>query len=169
MTAATTGAPQPWDAAGFESLLRQALVAAGDDPDGVTTFAEAGYTRSRYGLRLALPSGATVHLQIVATRPPDQEGPRRGALPPKQHSAALPAQGKTSLSAVEQHLASALTAIGDPHIRRVEPLSSLGTAVPYGLRVVFHCRAVVCCYLVRATPAGALHPRGGLFPSLRRI
>lgn len=169
MTGTAPERAEPWHAAGFQVLLREALAAAGDDPASLATFAEAGYTRSRYGLRLTLPAGAVIYLQIVAARPPDSRRSPVGTPPPQQRAAALPARGATQLTAVERHLIKALTARQDPLVRWVEPLSTLKTAIPFGLRVTFHNGAVVCCYVVHAVPVKARSPLGGLFPSIGTI
>jgi hypothetical protein len=106
---------QPWQAAGFEALLRTAL---DEVSQGLaTTFAECGCAHSRYGLRLTLPAGAEVDLQLVSARPPDERGTAQGSPPPLQRAAALPAAGKTALTAVERHLIGVLTARQDPSVR----------------------------------------------------
>ena len=166
-----TGQPaaRPWEAAAFEVVLRRALLASGSDPAAVATFSECGYDHSRYGLRLALPAGAAVYLQIVAARPPDPRSGPEGSPPPRTRAPSLPGRGRTALTLVELHLVAALTALEDRRIRWVEPFSTLKGSIPFGLRVVFHCGATVCCYLVHAVPAGSTRPHGGRFPSIRHI
>lgn len=156
-------------AAGFESLLREALLAAGDAPASVSAFSEIGYTRSLYGLRLTLPSGAGVYLQIIAARAADERRSAVGTPPPPQRAAALPSRGPTRLTAVERHLVRALTARRDERIRYVEPLSAAAGSIPFGLRVTFHSGAMVCCNVAHAVPPGERTSVGGVFPSVAAI
>lgn len=170
----TSAAPRehrlrPWEAAGFESLLRTCLSQDSDAGGRVAAFGEFGCTHSRYGLRLTLPTGVEVHLQIVAGQPADERRPAQGAPPPRQRSAPLPTAGKTALTAVELHLIDALTARQDPFVQEVTPLSSSNGSIPYGLRVAFHSGAYVFCYVAFLVPAGRTRPLGGLFPSLSRV
>lgn len=160
---------QPWQACEFESFLRTCLDESPRSQGQIATFAETSCTHSRFGLRLTLPTGAEVYLQIVAARPPDGHAEPQGAPPPRLPAAALPAVGKTPLTAVEQYLAGVLTARQDPFIRRVEPLSAANGAIPFGLNVTFHCGAAVCCYVAYLVPAGYSRPLGGPYPALRQI
>ncbi|GAA2970202.1 hypothetical protein GCM10010519_01790 [Streptomyces lactacystinicus] len=169
MSAPAPALLQPWQASEFESLLHTCLDENTRNQVQVATFAETGCTHSRYGLRLTLPTGAEVYLQIVAARPPDGRAEPQGTPPPRQRAAALPAVGKTPLTAVERHLIRALTARQDPFIRWVEPLSAANGAIPYGLHVTFHCGAVVCCYVAYLVPAGYSRPLGGPYPALRQF
>ncbi|MFJ9574657.1 hypothetical protein [Streptomyces bacillaris] len=161
--------PKPWEAAGFENLLRACLSQDGAAEGPVTTFGESGCTHSRYGLRLMLPTGVEVYLQIVAGQPPDERRPAQGAPPLRQRSAPLPATGRTALAAVELHLTDALTTRQDPLIQAVAPLSSSNGSIPYGLRVAFHSGAYVFCYVAFLIPAGRTRPLGGLFPTLSHV
>ncbi|MEU6405361.1 hypothetical protein [Streptomyces sp. NPDC046985] len=135
----------------------------------MATFDESGCTHSRYGLRLTLPTGVEVYLQIVAGQPADERRPAQGAPPIRQRSAPLPAAGKTALAAVELHLIDVLTARQDPFVQEVAPLSSSNGSIPYGLRVAFHSGAYVFCYVALLVPAGRTRPLGGLFPSLSHV
>ncbi|MCM2430955.1 hypothetical protein [Streptomyces sp. RKAG337] len=169
-TATGSEEPRPWTAARFEVVLRDLLTAAGSDPASTATFAEAGYTSSRYGLRLALPAGAVVYLQIIAARPPDGRSDEQGPPPPQLRAAALPGRGRTAMTAVERYLISVLTARQDPYVRWVEPLSALGGSIPYGLRITFHSGAIVCCYVAHALPsASSGSVPGTRFPSIQHI
>ncbi|MCX5215686.1 hypothetical protein OG689_41765 [Kitasatospora sp. NBC_00240] len=159
---------RPWEAGQFESLLKSLLTSEGG-VSAVTTFAEAGYTVSRYGLRLSLPSGAAVYLQIVSASAPDGRAPQQGTAPPRLRAAALPARGKTSLSAVERHLQAVLSSAGDRRIRLTEPYSARGASIAYGLHVRFHNGATVYCYVVHALAPGTDVPRGRPFRSVRQI
>ncbi|MCG7522861.1 hypothetical protein MHW47_00125 [Streptomyces sp. OfavH-34-F] len=161
--------PKPWEAAGFQNLLRACLSHDGADEGPVATFEESGCTHSRYGLRLTLPTGVQVYLQIVAGQPPDERRPAQGAPPLRQRSAPLPTTGSTALAAVELHLIDALTARQDPLVQAVTPLSSSNGSIPYGLRVAFHSGAYVFCYVALLVPAGWTRPLGGLFPELSHV
>jgi hypothetical protein len=160
---------RPWEAAGFENLLRACLDHDSGAGGRVASFAESGCTHSRYGLRLTLPTGVDVYLQIVAGQPADERRPAQGAPPPRQRSTPLPTAGKTALTDVELHLIDSLTARQDPIIREVTPLSSSSGSIPYGLRVAFHSGAYVFCYVAFVVPASRTRPLGGLFPSLMRV
>ncbi|MGA5442471.1 hypothetical protein ACPCKW_23540 [Streptomyces griseoincarnatus] len=159
------------NAAEFETFLKGLIEQDASASVRVATFAEAGYTISRYGLRITLPAGATIYLQIVSSGGPHRSADELGPPPPPHPPVVLPARGRTSLAAVEQYLGSVLTGSQDQRIRDVEVYGArpVRGAVPYGLNVTFHSGNRISCYIAHALRAGVNEPGTRRFPSIRSI
>ncbi|MBC7267414.1 hypothetical protein ACF09G_31545 [Streptomyces albogriseolus] len=155
----------------FEAFLKTLLEQDASASVSVATFAEAGYAISRYGLRMTLPAGATIYLQIVSSGGTRPAADHLGSPPPPTSPVALPARGRTPLAAVEEYLAAVLTGSRDRRIRDVEVYGArpVRGAVPYGLNVTFHSGARISCYVAHALRAGVNEPGTRRFPSVRAV
>ncbi|MFI6112756.1 hypothetical protein [Kitasatospora sp. NPDC051164] len=160
---------QPWQACEFESFLRTCL---GESPrsQGAGRHLRRDRLHPQPVRTAADPPHRRRGLPPDRGRPPSGRARRAtGAPPPRLRAAALPAVGKTPLTAVERYLVGVLTARQDPFIRPVEPLSAANGAIPFGLNITFHCGAAVCCYVAYLVPAGYSRPLGGPYPALREV
>lgn len=155
----------------FQTFLKSLVEQDPSAAVGVATFAEAGYTVSQVGLRMTLPAGATIYLQIVSSGQPRPSADPLGPPPPATPPVVLPAHGTTALASVEEYLAAVLTGSQDRRIHDVEVYGArpVRGAVPYGLKVAFHSGARISCYVAHALRPGVSEPGTRRFPSIRTI
>ena len=161
----------------FESWLVDCLQAAGG-PE-VTTFAAAGYAARPLGVVLALPSGASVYVQIVRGSPPDGSdrrdpepivtGEPAAVLPPVE----LPASGSVRTADVEGWVAHAVSASGCAEISAVERYSTsrdLGSETQrYGVHVACHSGADIYLLFAHTLRAGNSPNSGNAFQQLESV
>src|SRR5690606_305170 len=170
----------------FESWLVDCLQAAGG-PE-VTTFAAAGYAARPLGVVLALPSGASVYVQIVRGSPPDGSdrrdpepivtGEPAAVLPPVE----LPAPGSVRTADGEGWVrqadvvgwvAHAVSALGCAEISAVERYSTsrdLGSETQrYGVHVACHSGADIYLLFAHTLRAGNSPNSGNAFQQLESV
>jgi len=161
----------------FESWLVDCLQAA-DGPE-VQTFAAAGYTARPLGVVLALPSGASVYVQIVRGSPDDgsdrkdEEPVVTGPPPAPLPAVELPATGSVRTADVEGWLAHAVSASGHSEIAQVKRYSTtlgLGSDThKHGVKVSCHSGADIYLLFAHTLRAGDSPSAGTAFKQLESV
>lgn len=110
-----------------------------------STFSQAGFTHSRYGVILRVPSGGHIVAQVCAT---GEATGLRGTPPPPQEPPMLNAGSPTLVADIEHWIASQVCLAQDPRIlgvRRFSHHEDLGDdhRQPYGVEITCHDRSRV--------------------------
>lgn len=139
----------------FERLLADAI-----NRDGrltARTYAEADFTRSRFGIIATTPTGTPVNVQIVGRLADGERNdqPAAPVLSAPHPDLAIPDPtegGKLDLAALEQYVAGLVVAAAPEEIAKVGLYQNRPApgAVHYGLTVTYHSGAATFVYVLSA-------------------